>query len=97
MIDGRTAFVGGFNIGREYLGLDPKFGYWRDTHLRIRGSAVLALHIRFILDWNYATKQNLFARDSYLPIVPKRSREMRANPDHFSARTPGGRISATSI
>lgn len=71
VIDGRTAFVGGFNIGREYLGLDPKFGYWRDTHLRIRGSAVLALHIRFILDWNYATKENLFARDSYFTYRPE--------------------------
>ncbi len=71
VIDGRTAFVGGFNIGREYLGLDPKFGYWRDTHLRIRGSAVLALHIRFILDWNYATKQNLFVNDSYFSWHPK--------------------------
>ena len=65
VIDGRTAFVGGFNIGREYVGLDPKFGYWRDTHLQIRGSAVLSLHIRFILDWNYATKQNLFLTDRY--------------------------------
>lgn len=65
VIDGRTAFVGGFNIGREYLGLDKKFGYWRDTHLKIQGSAVLALHIRFILDWNYATKQNLFLEDKY--------------------------------
>lgn len=33
VIDGRVGFVGGFNIGREYLGLDKKFGYWRDTHL----------------------------------------------------------------
>ena len=54
-----------FNIGREYLGLDPKFGYWRDTHLRIRGSAVLSLNIRFVLDWNYTTKQNLFMADRY--------------------------------
>ena len=65
IIDGKTAFVGGFNIGREYLGLDEKFGYWRDTHLRICGSAVLSLHIRFILDWNYTTKQNLFIQDRY--------------------------------
>ncbi len=65
VIDGKTAFIGGFNIGREYVGLDPKFGYWRDTHLKIRGSAVLSLHIRFILDWNYATKQNLFLTDRY--------------------------------
>lgn len=68
VIDGRTAFVGGFNIGREYVGLDPQFGYWRDTHLKIRGSAVLALHIRFILDWNYATKQNLFLTDRYFKL-----------------------------
>lgn len=60
VIDGTTAYVGGFNIGREYLGLDKSFGYWRDTHLKIVGSAVISLHVRFILDWNYATKQNLF-------------------------------------
>ena len=60
VIDGSCAYVGGFNIGREYLGLEKKFGYWRDTHLKISGSAAISLHIRFILDWNYATKQNLF-------------------------------------
>ncbi len=61
VIDGKTSYVGGFNIGREYLGMDKKFGYWRDTHLRLQGSAVVSLHIRFILDWNYTTKQNLFS------------------------------------
>ena len=71
VIDGKTAFVGGFNIGREYVGLDPKFGYWRDTHLKIQGSAVLSLHIRFILDWNYATNQNLFLADRYFRIPEK--------------------------
>src|SRR5262249_34694029 len=33
VIDGRTAFTGGMNIGDEYLGLDPCFGYWRDSML----------------------------------------------------------------
>ena len=60
VIDGTRAYVGGFNIGREYVGLDKKFGYWRDTHLEIVGGAAISLHVRFILDWNYATKQNLF-------------------------------------
>lgn len=60
VIDGKEAFVGGFNIGREYLGMDQRFGYWRDTHLKLCGACVVSLHIRFILDWNYATKQNLF-------------------------------------
>src|SRR5699024_2687089 len=34
VIDGKIGYVGGFNVGDEYLGLDDKFGYWRDTHLR---------------------------------------------------------------
>lgn len=63
VIDGKTAYVGGFNIGREYLGLDKKFGYWRDTHLKIRGASVLSLHIRFTLDWNYTTKEDLFLEE----------------------------------
>lgn len=66
VIDGKTAYVGGFNIGREYLGLDKKFGYWRDTHLKLTGSSVVSLHIRFLMDWNYATKQNLFTEENLI-------------------------------
>ncbi|MGL5435863.1 MAG: cardiolipin synthase [Lachnospiraceae bacterium] len=64
VIDGHTGYVGGFNVGREYIGSDPRFGYWRDTHLRITGEAVISLQIRFALDWNYAVKENLF-KDSF--------------------------------
>lgn len=59
VVDGRVGFVGGFNIGEEYLGRDKKFGFWRDTHLKIEGGAVRGLIIRFILDWNYASKEKL--------------------------------------
>lgn len=65
VIDGVYGYVGGFNIGREYLGKDKKFGYWRDTHLKIKGMSVNDLQIRFMLDWNYATKENLFKTDEY--------------------------------
>ncbi|MBR6771607.1 MAG: cardiolipin synthase [Lachnospiraceae bacterium] len=65
VIDGEKGYVGGFNIGKEYIGLDEKFGYWRDTHLRIEGAAVASLELRFILDWNYASRENLFAPDRY--------------------------------
>jgi len=58
VIDGNVGYLGGFNIGDEYLGLNPKFGYWRDTHLRITGSAVHAMQIRFILDWNQASHRH---------------------------------------
>lgn len=71
VIDNKVAYVGGFNIGKEYIGLDPKFGYWRDTHLRIEGTALLQLEIRFLLDWNYAAKENLFTNSKYLEIEAK--------------------------
>lgn len=56
IIDGSIAYIGGFNVGDEYLGQDPKFGYWRDTHLRITGNAVSHIQGRFILDWHQAGK-----------------------------------------
>ncbi|GAA0392480.1 cardiolipin synthase [Paenibacillus motobuensis] len=58
IIDGKIGYIGGFNVGDEYLGLKKKFGYWRDTHLRIQGSAVYSMQIRFILDWSQASQHN---------------------------------------
>nr|WP_281375563.1 cardiolipin synthase [Haloferula luteola] len=52
--DGREAFVGGLNVGDEYLGRDQRFGHWRDTHLRLRGPCVQAVQIVFLEDWNWA-------------------------------------------
>lgn len=57
IIDGQIGYVGGFNVGDEYLGLKSKFGYWRDTHLRIKGRAVHTMQTRFILDWNQAADE----------------------------------------
>lgn len=59
VIDGNVAYVGGNNIGDEYLGRDPKFGEWRDTHLKLTGDCILDLNTRFILDWRYTTHENL--------------------------------------
>lgn len=78
VIDGRIGFVGGFNIGKEYLGLDQKFGHWRDTHLCIEGAAVTSLAVRFVLDWNYAAKENLFQEDRLfsLPVYERNGKEL---------------------
>ena len=57
--------MGSFNIGREYISRDPRFGYWRDTHLEIKGEAAISLQIRFALDWNYVTGENLFKEIRY--------------------------------
>ncbi|WP_042358788.1 cardiolipin synthase [Geomicrobium sp. JCM 19055] len=65
IIDGDIGYIGGFNVGREYLGKKKKFGYWRDTHFRIRGGAVDHIHGRFILDWKQATKQDSINLSEY--------------------------------
>lgn len=72
VIDNNVAYVGGFNIGKEYIGLDERFGYWRDTHLRIEGSAIITLNTRFLLDWNYAAKENLLINDRYFGLPQRR-------------------------
>lgn len=51
VIDGVIGYVGGMNIGEEYLGRDKKLSPWRDTHLRLTGSSVNFLEERFLLDW----------------------------------------------
>jgi cardiolipin synthase A/B len=69
IIDGEYGFIGGFNVGDEYVGRDKRLGYWRDTHLVVRGSAVLLMQVRFLLDWNLATGRRLAAEARYLPTV----------------------------
>ncbi|MFC3039901.1 cardiolipin synthase [Virgibacillus xinjiangensis] len=70
IIDGKVGYIGGFNIGDEYLGYDRKFGYWRDTHLRLTGDAVQNMQTRFILDWNQASRHDILYEDRYYNTSP---------------------------
>lgn len=55
VVDGHTTWIGGHNVGDEYLGRDPEFGHWRDTHVKIVGPAALAAQLSFVEDWHWAT------------------------------------------
>jgi len=55
VVDGKVAWVGGHNVGDEYLGRDPQFGHWRDTHVRIEGPSALGAQLSFVEDWHWAT------------------------------------------
>jgi cardiolipin synthase len=55
VVDGKEAWIGGHNVGDEYMGRDAKFGRWRDTHVRIAGPAALAAQLSFVEDWYWAT------------------------------------------
>lgn len=57
VIDGKIGYLGGMNIGDEYMDLGEKKTHWRDTHLRITGSAVQVLQVKFINDWYYCSNE----------------------------------------
>ncbi|NUX57715.1 cardiolipin synthase [Paraburkholderia youngii] len=56
-VDGERAFIGGHNVGVEYLGAKPPLSPWRDTHIEVRGPAVASIQFVFIEDWYWATQQ----------------------------------------
>ncbi|WP_309485101.1 cardiolipin synthase [Alkalibacter rhizosphaerae] len=71
VIDGKIGYIGGFNVGDEYLGLDLKMGYWRDTHLRLEGSAVYELQVRFFMDWRASHGEELVLNSHFMPDIEK--------------------------
>jgi cardiolipin synthase len=69
VIDGETAFLGGFNVGNEYIGEDKKIGNWRDTHMKIEGEAINQLQGRFLMDWTYASKEDINDYTKYFSVL----------------------------
>ncbi|MGB3561425.1 MAG: cardiolipin synthase [Thermoanaerobaculia bacterium] len=59
VVDGKTAWVGGHNVGDEYLGLDPEFSPWRDTHVRLDGPVAINAQVAFASDWYWAQRELL--------------------------------------
>jgi cardiolipin synthase A/B len=86
IVDGDTAFIGGTNIGLEYQSGGP-LGYWRDDMVRIRGSGVISVEKRFVLDWDFAAKDTIKVED-YAPTQPGNGRIslqiVSGGPDHLS-------------
>ncbi|MDF7822933.1 cardiolipin synthase [Pontiellaceae bacterium B12227] len=77
VVDGAKAWIGGHNVGDEYLGKDPTFGNWRDTHMKITGPAALAAQLSFSTDWHWATDDAMLhlnwkpvpSADSDVPVI----------------------------
>lgn len=59
VVDGAVGFLGGLNVGDEYLGGNPKLGFWRDTHLKLEGDSVFSLQQTFITDWFFVSGERL--------------------------------------
>jgi cardiolipin synthase len=82
VIDGVCAFVGGMNIGREYEGLDPAMGHWRDVQVEANGPVVRELQDVFADDWFFATGEKISSA-AFFP-------EPRADPREITHVILGG-------
>ncbi|MGF7036177.1 cardiolipin synthase [Paenibacillus mucilaginosus] len=74
VIDGIVGFLGGLNIGDEYLGRNSSLGFWRDTHLRLEGDSVYSLQMTFIRDWLFVSGERL-TETAYFPEHKCRGRK----------------------
>lgn len=87
IIDGEIGYVGGFNVGNEYVNRGHQFKFWRDTHLKVKGQAVNELNKRFILDWDYASNENFDNIIKYFPKPKEYGRVgiqiVSSGPDHM--------------
>jgi len=89
LVDNTCAFLGGLNVGDEYMGRSERFGPWRDTHVRVEGPAIAALQLSFIEDWYYVTGK---VHTHELPDV---ATEQKQGATVFAI--PGGPIGKLSI
>lgn len=70
IIDGVTSFLGGINVSDKYINTPGKQQlYWRDTHLRIDGTATHFLQYIFLCDWNFCADAHLAFEDGFFPEV----------------------------
>ena len=67
IIDGSMAFIGGLNIGNEYAGFTKRFGYWRDTQVRLEGPSVIAAQLACAKDWYCIHERNIAADWDIVP------------------------------
>ncbi|OLN27058.1 cardiolipin synthase [Desulfosporosinus metallidurans] len=72
VIDGKTGYLGGINVGDEYLSRDPKYGFWRDTHLRLEGESVQTMQETFLNDWYFITQEEITEERYYPRLEPGR-------------------------
>ncbi|WP_207910938.1 cardiolipin synthase [Paenibacillus albiflavus] len=68
VIDGQVGFIGGLNVGDEYLSRSTTYGFWRDTHLLVTGEAVRTLQFIFMTDWYHMTGKT-YSNQAYVPPV----------------------------
>ncbi|CAM2928153.1 cardiolipin synthase [Paenibacillus sediminis] len=69
VVDGKVAFMGGLNVGDEYLSRSKTYGFWRDTHMKLTGEGVRTLQMIFLKDWLYMTREKILEPIYFSPTI----------------------------
>lgn len=68
IIDGKVGFIGGINIADRYVNKrSTSKGFWRDTHVMIKGNAVLTLQYHFLSNWNFCSNESIGMDPPFFP------------------------------
>ena len=73
VIDGKTGFTGGINLGDEYINRKERFGYWKDTAVMIKGDAVQSLTMLFLQMWNVSELK----KEKFEPYLTTMAKELK--------------------
>ena len=65
VIDHQMAFTGGMNLADEYANEEKRFGYWKDTMVKIEGPGIANAIATFLTNYDLTTK-TLSDYDKYL-------------------------------
>ncbi len=79
VVDGYIGFTGGINLADEYINKASRFGYWKDTGVRIEGEAVLSLTVMFLEMWNYINRSS----EDYSRFIPSVHQKQAFENDGF--------------
>ena len=67
VVDGKVGFTGGINLADEYINVASRFGYWKDTGIRLAGEAVWSMTVMFLEMWNYINHSS----EDYKQFMPQ--------------------------
>ena len=80
IVDGKKAFIGGENIGDEYLGKNKKIGFWKDTGITFSGDAAFSIQQVFLDDWRQSSREKVIDKNFYPSTAARANKIVRILP-----------------
>lgn len=80
VVDGAVAFTGGVNLADEYINKVVRFGYWKDSGIRLEGPAARSLANIFLTFWRAHYPKEQLDLAAMLPEVPPRPTDCLVQP-----------------